>query len=150
LLETEVGWRTPPPASFSISGPASADLWNILRNDEYQKDRRTTAAFAIYSEIHTAFDISSQGTVFLPVPIGGHRGSHLPPPASRLISAITPRTGAWPRAYLTYRDTGTVWEAEIEIGLPDQGGHRNGPAGHELLPQQRPFMRVFPTLAAFA
>ncbi len=127
-------------------------LRNILRNDEYLKDRKDDGGpFAIYSDFHTAFDISSQGTVFLtrsdPAAIAG---AIFTPPASRLISASHRRTGAGLALHLTYRDTGNRWEAEIEIWLPDQGGASEWDLRvTNLQPQAAAFMASFPDISGF-
>lgn len=127
-------------------------LRNVPRNDEYLKDRKDDGGpFAVYSDFHTAFDISSQGTVFLtrsdPAAIAG---AVFTPPASRLVSASHRRTGTGLALQLTYRDAGNRWEAEIEIWLPDQDGASEWDLRiTNLQPQAAAFMASFPDISGF-
>ncbi len=99
-------------------------LRNSRTNDEYLKDLRGNGGpFTLYSRFHSEFLIASQGTPFRahsdPAAIAG---AVTAPPAMRVVSASHRRTTNGLALHLTCRDAGNLWEAELEVWLPDSDG----------------------------
>ena len=123
-------------------------LKNVLRDDEYLKDRAGDGGpFRIFSDFHGDFDVNAKGD---PVDPAGIAGSIIDPLKCRLVSRSFRRTLAGLALDLTYKDTAGRWRVDLEAWLPDQGGASEwNLTVTNISPVAAELMSAFPAISGF-